>query len=112
MIPKTAEEMAAVIYMMEVQEWGVEEGAKSALKELAEASLDAAEVFFKALDRRNGPQETKGVKITRELRKKMAGMTDEERLAGVRRAMEIIKGADDTDKPSRTGPSDGNQAPP
>lgn len=46
MIPTNIPEMAAMLYMMEVNEWGAENLNDKLANDLAEASFDAAEVFF------------------------------------------------------------------
>lgn len=76
MIPTTVSEMAAMLYMMEVNEWGAENLNDKLAKNLAEASFDAAEVFFETKAKRLSDK-TEAVKdraVARKEAKKEAGI--------------------------------------
>jgi len=74
MIPTNIPEMATMLYMMEVNEWGAENLNDKLANDLAEASFDAAEVFFevkgtRAADRLQAVKDKVPVKRLRRVNK-------------------------------------------
>lgn len=63
MIPTTIQEMATLIYLMEINEWGVDSNEKLCTK-LANESFVAARAFF-AVSNRAYPQQEPGLEIPR-----------------------------------------------
>lgn len=64
MIPETEQQLATMIFLMEINEWGTEISDKLCTK-LANESLLAAETFFRVADQRREMTIVKPAKPTR-----------------------------------------------